>query len=215
MSGARPINLIAAVEEDFDNAYTHRISLKQQSCHLPICQYKKRIYRSDVNLIKFSALTGDTLVHENRKIYLKGINDKIVSTVGQIKITLRFNEVNIETVFQVVRDSFPIPKDGILGQQFLMENKAVIDVANNSLIINNKIVNKIIKEKLCFKLNPRTETVVAIPITDPAMENKDIIVYKQELIKDVYCANVVGTVKLGKVIVSIGIKCFRSNEGNK
>jgi len=98
---------------------------------------------SAVNLIKFSVLTGDTPVHENRKIYLKGINDKVVSTVGQIKITLRFNEVNIETVFQVVRDSFPIPKDGILGQQFLRENKAIIDVANNSLIINNKIVNKI------------------------------------------------------------------------
>jgi len=42
---------------------------------------------SDVNLIKFSTLTGDTLVQENKKIYLKGINDRIVSTVGSIKIT--------------------------------------------------------------------------------------------------------------------------------
>jgi len=53
---------------------------------------------SDVNLIKCSTLTGNTLVQENKKIYLKGINDKIVSTVGQIKIILRFNDINIETV---------------------------------------------------------------------------------------------------------------------
>ncbi|KAL4153185.1 hypothetical protein QTP88_001018 [Uroleucon formosanum] len=84
-----------------------------------------------------------------------------------------------------------------------MENKAIIDVANNSLTINDKIVEKVIKENVCFNLNPRTETVVTVPIADPAMENKNIIIFKQELMKYVYCANVVGTVKLGKVIVSI------------
>jgi len=154
---------------------------------------------SDVNLIKFDTLTGDTLVQENKKIYLKGINDRVVPTVDQIKITLMFNDVNIETEFQVVRDSFPIPKDGILGQTFLMDNKAIIDIANNSLVINNKLDDKIMKDNLCSELKPRTETVVTVPIADPAMENKNVIVYKQELIKDVYCANVVGTVKLRKV----------------
>ncbi|KAL4101226.1 hypothetical protein QTP88_021246 [Uroleucon formosanum] len=149
LSGARPINLIATMGEDQDDAYI-----------------------------------SYTLVQENKKILLKGINDKIVSTIGLVKIILKFNGVNIETEFQVA-------------------NEAIIYVANNSLTINDKIVEKVIKENLCFNLKPRTETVVTVAIADPAMENKNIIIFKQELIKDVYCANVVGTVKLGKVIVSI------------
>jgi len=35
------------------------------------------------------------------------------------------------------------------------------------------------------------------------MENKNVIIYKQEIIKDVYCANVIGTVEAGNVMVSI------------
>jgi hypothetical protein len=142
---------------------------------------------SDVNLIRFNVLTGDTLVHENKKIFLKGINDKIVSTVGQINIVLRINDVDIEMEFQVVRNSFPMPKDGILGHAFLMKNKAIIDIANSSITINDKINNMVIKNDVCFTLEPRTETIMTIPIADRTMENKNIIICKQELINDVYC----------------------------
>lgn len=80
-SGARPINLIAAVEEDFEKCL-HIVSVLNNN-HVT-CQsvkIRKEFIEllvdtgSAVNLIKFSALTGDTLVHENRKIYLRGIND--------------------------------------------------------------------------------------------------------------------------------------------
>jgi len=50
-----------------------------------------------------------------------------------------------------------------LGQKFLIENKAVIDVANNSLIINNdnknKLSNELNKNNVVFTLKPRTETI--------------------------------------------------------
>jgi len=70
-----------------------------------------------------------------------------------------------------------------------MENKAIIDVAKSSLIINNnsnnKIINELDKNKICFTLNPRTETVVAVPIAETEMENKNVTIYKQKLIKNV------------------------------
>jgi len=69
------------------------------------------------------------------------------------------------------------------------------------LQLNKIIDNEKIKDKLCFTLKPRTETAVFVRIADKAMENKNIIIYKQELINDVYCANIVGKVKDGQIII--------------
>ena len=96
---------------------------------------------------------------------------------------------------------FPIPKDGILGHHFLLQNNAVIDIANNILTIKNDIKREL--NKICFTLEPRTETVVSVPIADPNMENKNILIHKQELIQDVYCANIINTVKNGNTVISI------------
>jgi hypothetical protein len=72
------------------------------------------------------------------------------------------------------------------------------------MIINNEseIANKNNNIEY-ISLNPRTETIVELPILDKSIENKNIILHKQEFIKDVYCSNVIGTVKNGKIVVSI------------
>ena len=69
-----------------------------------------------------------------KKIYLKGINEKIVPTVGLVNIKIKINYIlYIKTEFQVVLHTFPTPRDGILGYNILLENKAIIDIANNLL----------------------------------------------------------------------------------
>ncbi|KAE9523764.1 hypothetical protein AGLY_015824 [Aphis glycines] len=65
---------------------------------------------SEINLIKINKLTGETLVNENEKINLKGINDKIVTTIGKITILLILNNNEIKTEFHVVDKEFPIPE---------------------------------------------------------------------------------------------------------
>jgi len=40
----------------------------------------------DINLIKINTLKGDTIVYKKEKLYLRGINEKIVSTIGRITI---------------------------------------------------------------------------------------------------------------------------------
>jgi len=52
---------------------------------------------------------------------LRGLNEQVIPTIGKIKIILIIN--NNELEFHVVKSTFPIPKDSILGQDFLIENK--------------------------------------------------------------------------------------------
>ena len=64
----------------------------------------------------------------------------------------------------------------------------------------NKIENE---NSICFILKPRSETVVEIDIADKAMNNKNILINKQELSPDVYCANIYNTVRDGKITISM------------
>jgi len=78
-----------------------------------------------------------------------------------------------------------------------MDNQAV----NNTITINeNKIEND---NNICFTLEPRSETIVEIDITNKAMNNKNILINKQELSPDVYCANIYNTVRNGKITISV------------
>lgn len=103
----------------------------------------------------------------------------------------------------MVDKEFPIPRDGILGHHFLLQNNAIIDVANNILTINDNTPCELNRDNICYTLKPRTETIISIPIADPIMENKNILIQKQELIQDVYCANIINTVKNGNTVISI------------
>lgn len=112
------------------------------------------------------------------------------------------NDNKIDTDFHVVDKQFPVPQDGILGQSFLLKNKAIIDISNNKIIINPQPENSVVGSK-CIILEPRSETIVCLPIADSKVENKAIIINKQEVTQDVYCGNVIGTVRNGKVLVSM------------
>jgi hypothetical protein len=60
----------------------------------------------------------------------------------------------------LVNKEYPIVKDGILGHRFLLQNNAVIDIANNTLTIQNDIEREF--NKICITLKPRTESIVSI-----------------------------------------------------
>ncbi|KAE9533084.1 hypothetical protein AGLY_009512 [Aphis glycines] len=79
-----------------------------------------------------------------KKINLKAINDKIVTTIGKIIIILLLNNNKIKTEFHVVDKEFPIPRDGILGHHFLLQNNAIID--KQELIQEQRIELNVIKE---------------------------------------------------------------------
>lgn len=80
-------------------------------------------------------------------------------------------------------------KQGILGYAFLSEQKAVIDIANNTWLIAARPINNMIK--YCYKLKARSDTIPSIPIANKFEENKNILIEKQELIKYVYCRDAI------------------------
>lgn len=72
----------------------------------------------------------------------------------------------------------------------------MIDISNNIIIIidNENKTKELENDKNYFSLNTRTKTIVELPIADPKFENKNIIIQKQEIVKDVFCSSVIGKV---------------------
>lgn len=75
-------------------------------------------------------------------------------------------------------------------------NKTVIDVFNITITIINNFTGR----KLFYA---GTKTIMVVPITDPKFENKNILIYKQVLMKNVYCVSIIGRVQNGKVVISV------------
>lgn len=157
--------------------------------------------------MKINCLKGELIVNENEKINLKGINNQVIQTIGTLVIPIIIDDTSINTKFNLVDKNFQIPHNGILGNKFLVDNKTIINVADNILLINNERnknnFNKDNNESNCCILQPRTETIVEINIADPKSEGQTIMINKQELMSEVYCGNIVNTVKNGKTAISI------------
>jgi len=96
---------------------------------------------SQVNILKINCLQGNLLVDETNKIYLKGINETIIQTLGKLTIVLVIEGKEIKTEFHLVPRDFPILKNGILGDNFLTENRSIINVSNKTIIIDTGIEN--------------------------------------------------------------------------
>lgn len=140
-----------------------------------------------MNVIKTDVLRSGLTIDNTRKIYLKGISDNTIQTLGKITIPLIIQGQEISTEFNLVDKHFPIRKHGIIGNSFLTENNSIIDLANKTLAININVDNRNII------LKPRTETIVSIPIAAKDVENKDIFIHRQEIKEDVFCGNIVNT----------------------
>jgi hypothetical protein len=169
---------------------------------------------SQVNILKINCLRGDLKINETQKINLRGINKDLIQTLGKLTISIKLNEVDIKTEFHIVGTQFPIPKDGILGHDFLSKNNVIVNVAENKIIIHNDKSEEQIKSSThktdtgktgsqIIKLNPRSETMIEIIIADPEVESKSIFIHKQQITKDVFCSSAVSNVNNGRAIISM------------
>ncbi|KAF0695540.1 Uncharacterized protein FWK35_00037800, partial [Aphis craccivora] len=90
---------------------------------------------AEMNLIKLSALNGQVIVNECEKRTIKGINETPIFTIGTIVTTMQINGVGVLVKFDVVFDDFPINESGIIGRNFLKQNKVIMDYNQNTLTI--------------------------------------------------------------------------------
>lgn len=98
---------------------------------------------ADISLIKISKLHENTICFEDKKVKLKGIDklDQYTETIGYNELKININNKYYMHTFHFVKDDFPIPFDGILGNDFLKQHYVKIDYRKNKLFIEDTYIN--------------------------------------------------------------------------
>jgi hypothetical protein len=149
---------------------------------------------AELNIIKINSLKDDILIDTNKKQQLQGITNGITHTIGSTWLDVLVEKNNIKVKFFVMDSDFPIPGDGILGEPFLMENRAVIDVGQGELSL---------PDKSTMELPARCETVVPIFVNNPDMKSKGIIIHAQPITDNVSCGNVLNNIVNQQLLISV------------
>ena len=112
---------------------------------------------SDITVLKLQCADLDAFINTNHTLRLKGITSEVTSTLGVCQGTFQLNnKFQISHPVHLVPNDFPISCDGILGKDFLIQNKAVINYKNSLLVL------KLQEEVFPFHIkNPDTITVPA------------------------------------------------------
>ena len=144
---------------------------------------------SDLSLIKENSLIKDSSVNENKIKTLLGIGNKPVYTLGEINLEILINNKTILHKFHVVSDTFPVDANGVIGNDFLTLNNAIINYGSKKVVISNKLIDLI-----CLKLYsgsrsmitipPRTEMVVPVKIISKLKEG---LIQNKTIIDGLFC----------------------------
>lgn len=112
--------------------------------------------QADISIIKFNSISNKNDINFSEKIWLKGITDQSIESLGTIYLNLQMENMQTETKFNVVNENFPIPSDGILGKDFIYMNSCKIDYADMTLTVRNDSSESI----LPIKTGPEGNTIV-------------------------------------------------------
>ena len=120
---------------------------------------------SNLNLIKVSAVNNQTSINRETIYHLTGIGSGMYSTLGKITVVIK----GIDAHFHIVGADFPIKQQGILGMQFLWENKATLNFRNKELAFHGQYVP--LSGHYTIHLPARTKKLINIPVIDPLIKN--------------------------------------------
>ncbi|CAK9816540.1 Retrovirus-related Pol polyprotein from transposon 17.6 [Anthophora quadrimaculata] len=85
---------------------------------------------AEINIIKLKSLNENVRVSLDDSAVVTGITPERLETIGTTIITLHNSPVK----FHVVKSTFPLKNDGILGQEYLRQEQAEISFAHNTLV---------------------------------------------------------------------------------
>ncbi|XP_043473885.1 uncharacterized protein LOC122506001 [Leptopilina heterotoma] len=94
---------------------------------------------ADVNIIKENILLPELNIIQEEAIHIAGIVPIKILTLGTVQI-----EINTKPItFQVVSTDFPIESDGILGREYLREEKVEISFWHNTIVTHSNPIKPI------------------------------------------------------------------------
>lgn len=77
---------------------------------------------ADVSLFKVTKVPPMQIVDLNKKLRITGVTDGVTETIAEARTYITFDKnLKLDHSFQLVSENFPIPTDGILGRDFLIE----------------------------------------------------------------------------------------------
>lgn len=94
---------------------------------------------AEISLIKVENIKTTELINIQEKCNITGINLETIETLGTISTFLNLpNGIKIPHKFQIVPQDLPIPTDGILGRDFLVNYRCMIDYDTWTLTGNSQ-----------------------------------------------------------------------------
>lgn len=124
------------------------------------------------------------------------LNEIPIFTIGTMITTMKINEVNVLIKFGVVFYDFPINESGIIGRNFLKQNKVIIDYSQNLLTI---------LEETGFKdiIIPTRSNCVLLIKNNEGIKHETITIKKQDVNDNVIIANSISPVNKNNIVSNI------------
>ena len=124
---------------------------------------------SDLSLLKVNFLNPNVKIDTGKTRTLLGISNNPVKTLGQIKLEFVIANKIFPHTFHIVSENFPIKVNGVIGNDFLTINHAILNYNSNKLVLNNTVVSITCERHYNGSKNkliaaPRSETVVPIEV---------------------------------------------------
>ena len=94
---------------------------------------------TDLNLIKTGTLLPETKYNPNNTVLLAGITDHPVRTIGTLEISI----LDVPVEFHLVKNTFPVSSDGILGRPYLRKEQAQLSFRHNTLVTISKPITPV------------------------------------------------------------------------
>ena len=105
-------------------------------------------------------MLGNTLIDTEVKYELYGISNGVVESIGEVYLTIG----GLIVAFQVVRDDFQIPENGLIGSQYLEQAGADISYKYKHLKIGDVTIPFL--QPGLIELPPYSETQVYVRVTN-------------------------------------------------
>ena len=145
---------------------------------------------SDLSLLKINALKLDKVcINKNNVRTLLGIGNTPIHTLGEVFIDLFTGKKIIEHKFHIVSENFPVDAEGVIGNDFLTINRAILNYNSNKLVINNELIDMLCTKiysgnKNLLIIPPRTEMVVPLKIVSDIKEG---LIEGKTVIEGLHC----------------------------
>lgn len=148
---------------------------------------------SDISIIKANKVHCDQIFYPTEKCNIRGVGEGTITSLGNTNTCIYVEGTIIDQSFQIVTKDFPIPTDGILGRDFMIQNKCKIDYELWMLFISNK--NEELSIPIQDNLNgaifipQRCEIVRRIPSLKQCQE--DSVVCSQQIQPGIFVGNTI------------------------